>query len=189
MPFIKEQYVSTAEIAKLLGISTVAVFKRIKKGQIKATKIGRSYAIPRSYVEEHFPEHKIPTLEHGEYLSVIEAASILGISRIAVFKRIKSGQLPAKRVGRHYVIAKDDVVAPQEKIHIQPEMEKDYYSIPELAAALGKSRITLFKQVKKGLIKAKKVGRHYVIKRSDLGGESASTDRPKESAEAIYFNY
>jgi len=41
----KKMYVSVAELAKRLGISRVAVFKKIQKGQISAEKIGRSYAI------------------------------------------------------------------------------------------------------------------------------------------------
>ena len=41
----KKKYVSVAELAKMLGISRVAVFKKIQKGQISAEKIGRSYAI------------------------------------------------------------------------------------------------------------------------------------------------
>lgn len=41
----KAIYISVAELAKMLGISRVAVFNKIKKGQIPAQKIGRSYAI------------------------------------------------------------------------------------------------------------------------------------------------
>ena len=41
----KKLYISVAELAKMLDISRIAVFKRIKKGQIPAQKIGRSYAI------------------------------------------------------------------------------------------------------------------------------------------------
>ncbi len=41
----KKLYISAAEMAKKLGISRVAVFKRIQKGQIPAEKIGRSYVI------------------------------------------------------------------------------------------------------------------------------------------------
>lgn len=42
----KEHY-SITEVAKLLGISRVAVFKKIKRGKIKAKKIGHIYAIPK----------------------------------------------------------------------------------------------------------------------------------------------
>ena len=43
-----------------------------------------------------------------KYFSTAEVAEMLGISRIAVFKKIKSGKLPAMQVGRGYVIAKND---------------------------------------------------------------------------------
>lgn len=40
------QYLSTAELAKLLGVSRIAVFKKIQSGKIKGFKIGRNYVIP-----------------------------------------------------------------------------------------------------------------------------------------------
>ncbi|MEI7463023.1 MAG: helix-turn-helix domain-containing protein [Candidatus Taylorbacteria bacterium] len=42
----KIQYISTAELAKLLHVSRIAVFKKIQSGKIKAFKIGRNYVIP-----------------------------------------------------------------------------------------------------------------------------------------------
>ncbi|OGZ32226.1 MAG: hypothetical protein A3H02_00780 [Candidatus Niyogibacteria bacterium RIFCSPLOWO2_12_FULL_41_13] len=42
-----KDFFSVSELAQLLGISRIAVFKRIKKGQIKAVKIGRFFAIPK----------------------------------------------------------------------------------------------------------------------------------------------
>ncbi|MDD5004956.1 MAG: helix-turn-helix domain-containing protein [Candidatus Omnitrophica bacterium] len=39
-------FMTTKELANVLGISRIAVFNRIKKGQIKATKIGGTYLIP-----------------------------------------------------------------------------------------------------------------------------------------------
>lgn len=50
-----------------------------------------------------------------EFLSTTEVAQLLGISRIAVFKRIKKGTLPAQRIGEQYVIAKKDLNL--EKLH------------------------------------------------------------------------
>lgn len=40
-------YFSTTEIAKILGISSVAVWKKIKSGEIKAEKFGRNYLIKK----------------------------------------------------------------------------------------------------------------------------------------------
>lgn len=39
-----------------------------------------------------------------EYYSIPEAAAILGLSRIAVFKRVKKGQLEALRFGRNWAV-------------------------------------------------------------------------------------
>lgn len=48
----KAIFVSVAELAKMLGISRIAVFNKIKKGQIPAEKIGRSYAVSMEHVNE-----------------------------------------------------------------------------------------------------------------------------------------
>jgi excisionase family DNA binding protein len=43
-------------------------------------------------------------------LSTTEAAELLGISRVAVFQKIKSGEIRARKVGRNYVIELKDLV-------------------------------------------------------------------------------
>ncbi len=48
-------------------------------------------------------------MENKELITTAELAKILGISRIAVFKRIKRGQIKAIRVGKNFVIAKDSL--------------------------------------------------------------------------------
>lgn len=44
-----------------------------------------------------------------QLVTTTEAAKILGISRIAVFKQIQSGRLPAKKIGRNYLIKREDL--------------------------------------------------------------------------------
>lgn len=46
------KFLSTAELAKLLGISRIAVFKKIKEGKINATKVGRNFVIDRNDLGE-----------------------------------------------------------------------------------------------------------------------------------------
>ena len=43
----KEKYLSVAQLAKILGISRIAVYKKIIKGEIEAIKVGRSFIISR----------------------------------------------------------------------------------------------------------------------------------------------
>ncbi len=48
------------------------------------------------------------------------------------------------------------------------EIQKQYYSVKELADLLGTSRVTVFKKIKNGQIKGEKVGRNYIIKKEDI---------------------
>jgi len=43
---INKPFLSTSELAKISGMSRIAIFKKIQSGQIKARKQGRNYAIP-----------------------------------------------------------------------------------------------------------------------------------------------
>ena len=42
---VKTHYITIPQLAKLLNISRIAVYKKVKKGQIPAKKIGRNYII------------------------------------------------------------------------------------------------------------------------------------------------
>ena len=48
--------------------------------------------------------------KNKEILSTKELADLLGISRIAVFNKIKRGQIKAQRVGRNYIIYRKDIL-------------------------------------------------------------------------------
>ena len=47
-----KKFLTSNEVAKILGISRVAVFKKIKAGQIKAEKIGRNFVIDEKNLME-----------------------------------------------------------------------------------------------------------------------------------------
>jgi excisionase family DNA binding protein len=47
---MKKKYYSIPEYAKMVGVSRIAVYNKVKKGEIKAVKIGRNYAIPEEFV-------------------------------------------------------------------------------------------------------------------------------------------
>ncbi len=41
----KEKYITIPRLAELLGVSRISIYKKVKKGQIPAIRIGRNYAI------------------------------------------------------------------------------------------------------------------------------------------------
>lgn len=71
----KKEYYSIPELAKLMGISRVAVFKKVKNGTIKAGKMGKAYMISHKdagdFISEEEPalygEMKIFNEENGGF--------------------------------------------------------------------------------------------------------------------------
>jgi len=83
--------------------------------------------------------------ENKQFYSTNEVAKLLGISRIAVFKKIKSGEIKAQKIGRNYVIAKEDlpqilgqVLKPQEKEIINEAVAKTVREYGQTLKLLGK---------------------------------------------------
>lgn len=47
-----EKFITIPQLAKLLGVSRIAVYARVKKGQIPAFRIGRTYVIADKTINE-----------------------------------------------------------------------------------------------------------------------------------------
>ena len=47
----------------------------------------------------------------AKYITIPQLAKLLGLSRIAVYKKVKSGQIPATRIGKAYVISDRDITS------------------------------------------------------------------------------
>ena len=41
----EEKFITIPQLAQLLGVSRITIYNRVKKGQIPATRVGRSYII------------------------------------------------------------------------------------------------------------------------------------------------
>lgn len=84
------------------------------------------------------------TMENTELLSTAEVAQILGLSRMGIFKKIKSGEIKATQVGRGYVIAKNDILeiagkllGEEKKTAIQNSVKKTLTDYKEAIRRLG----------------------------------------------------
>ena len=84
----KNEYLSIAEVARLLGISRIAVYKKVKKGTIKSIKIGRSFAISRGYFQDNFVDVKGSPLEEEEKRGIEKAVGRTVTEYGEVLKRL-----------------------------------------------------------------------------------------------------
>ena len=66
-------------------------------------------------------------MEKNEYLSIAQVAKILRISRVAVYKKVKKGIIPAIKVGKIYAIPRENIIKRVRKIkgHVLSNEEKD----------------------------------------------------------------
>ena len=62
----EKPYFSIAEVAKILGLSRTAVYNKVKKGQIGAIRIGRSFAISDKAIKKLIKSVKGVPLESKE---------------------------------------------------------------------------------------------------------------------------
>ena len=80
-----------------------------------------------------------------ELMTTVEVAKILGVSRIAVFKKIKSGAIKAIKIGRNFVIHRDDlpsvlgkVITAERKREIEASVKKTIGDYGQTLKMLGK---------------------------------------------------
>jgi len=71
----EKPYFSIAEVAKFLGISRTAVYNKVKKGQIKAIRIGRSFAISDKTIKKLIKSIKGAPLEDKEKKEIDKVVS------------------------------------------------------------------------------------------------------------------
>jgi excisionase family DNA binding protein len=43
------------------------------------------------------------------YITIPQLAKMLGVSRITIYRKVKNGQIPAKKIGHTYVITNDEI--------------------------------------------------------------------------------
>ncbi len=48
-----KDFLTIPQLAKIMGISRITVYKKVKNGEIKAVRIGRNYAISKEFLKTH----------------------------------------------------------------------------------------------------------------------------------------
>jgi cysteine synthase A len=89
----QSDYISIQQAAKILKISRIAVYKKVKKGQIESVRIGRSFAVHRASLKSQNANAK-KSMKIAENLT-----ELIGNTPLVKLKRI-SGGLNATIVGK-----------------------------------------------------------------------------------------
>jgi excisionase family DNA binding protein len=67
-----QNFFSTSEVATILNVTRITIFRRIKDGSLKATKIGRNYAISHEELMKHLEERPLSELDKEEIKKLVD---------------------------------------------------------------------------------------------------------------------
>ena len=77
----KSEYITILQLAKILGLSTIAVYEQVEKGQISAIKIGGTFFIPQRDIAdilgETLPEEDKKEIDLAIKKTVAEYGQVL----------------------------------------------------------------------------------------------------------------
>lgn len=82
-------------------------------------------------------------MKGDNFISVKEAAEIMGISRMHIIRKIHSGQIPAIRVGRSFIIDKNNLggiyknITDKDKSDIEKAVKKTVTDYGDVLIKLG----------------------------------------------------
>lgn len=84
-------------------------------------------------------------MSQKEFYTIKEVADLLGISRVAVFVRVKQGKIKAAKIGRNYAIKKSELaeilgeaLSVQQKNVLREGVKKTIEEYGEVLEKLGK---------------------------------------------------
>lgn len=89
-------HVTTGEAARRLGVGRREILRRICAGRLRARRCGRRWAVEASSLEASIPPPGWTTAQ--------EAARRAGKSESTIYRWIRAGRLPARRVGKRWFI-------------------------------------------------------------------------------------
>lgn len=111
--FVQIRYFSCAEIAEMTGMPLRAIWRRIKSGEIKASRPGgRDYIISEADLNEFINRYNSDKESAGSCLKCSDISEMIGVKKRTIYGWIRSGKLKASRPrGRDYLVTRDDLSA------------------------------------------------------------------------------
>ncbi len=103
---IEKDFFTMKEVAEKCGASYGIVKRDIDKGRLPAYRIGRKYFIARDEMENYI--NAVAEKKGVEGYTIQEIMQKIPLSYAFIMELIKSGKLPAVKIGRQYVVPKTE---------------------------------------------------------------------------------
>ncbi len=103
---IEKEFFTMKEVAERCGASYGIVKRDIDKGRLPAYRIGRKYFIAKDEMEKYIG--MVAEKRGIEGYTIQEIMKKIPLSYAFIMELIKSGKLPAVKIGRQYIVPKTD---------------------------------------------------------------------------------
>lgn len=153
---LNQRFFTIEEAAKLFKINHISLRKFLAEKKIGIIKISALYRIPEQEILKFTSQEKIAPL-----LDIKEAQKKLNLSRLTILKLVYSKELAAFKIGRLCRITEAALFAYQKS-------QEEKYTVEKLSRILKVSASLIRKMIKKHEIKAKKIGREYIIPKEEI---------------------
>lgn len=186
-PMLNKEFLSFREVGKLLGLSRQAIYKMVKAGYLKASKLSsRLSLIRRADIEEMLsanpykirePKEKTPITE---FYTTAEVKEKYGVKDSWIFKVAKDNNIPRTfNRGKTYW-SKKHIDAYFEKKAPSPDIT-EWYSVAEIQEKFGMTLSAIYCFVSKNVIPKKKEGItvSYSKKHFDIAKGLSESEEPQ----------
>lgn len=167
-------FLTITETAIYLGVTRPTVYRYIKRGELKVTRLGFKYLLKKEDIDElfnnptefHTPtKEKAPNPDITDWYSSQEMQDKFGMTLSAIYTFVSKNAIPKKKEGimvyyskKHVDIAKG-VTAPE---------EPQYYTVAEAMEKFNLTRDQLYHYAKYHNIPKVKKGKYTLISKTEL---------------------
>lgn len=100
-------YLTLKQAAEVTGASYATLRRDIETGKLPAYKVGRKYFVTQEAAREYGEQRRALAAIQG--YTIRQIMEILPLSYAYIIDLIKTGQLPAVKRGRSYIVEKQDL--------------------------------------------------------------------------------
>src|SRR3989344_1642276 len=165
-----KKVISLAEAAKLSTYNQDYLGSLIRKGEIKAQKIGRGYFTTEEEVKNFLlKQKKLSPEKIDKVISLAEAAKLSSYNQDYLGFLIRKGEIKGEKIGRAYFSTEEEIKDFHLKQKKLPSEKIDkIISLAEAAKPSGYNQDYLGSLIRKGDIKAQKIGRGYFTTEEEI---------------------
>jgi excisionase family DNA binding protein len=96
-----KEFIAKTTVTKFCGHTCASRNYKKRKKEEKLNEV-------KSTTEQK-TEYNLSQLSEKEFLNIAETCQLLGASRMTIYRQIKSGNIPALKLGRRTIIRKSDI--------------------------------------------------------------------------------